>query len=372
MTEPTKALMPLMSLEDTQSLGAIFVKSGFFQDTTDASKAVVKILAGRELGLAPIASMMGIYIVKGKTALSANVMATKVKASGKYDYRIRKLDNTICEIEFFQRNNLASSSEWDSIGKSSFTIEDARKAGTQNLEKFPRNMLFARCMSNGVKWFCPDVSSGMVIYTPEEMGAKVDEEGNVVQPEPTDPSSFGVGESKPMPREEVDQQIEAEEKVIASPKSDKPAPAVTPITFSNETNSLVLQIHATAETQFGKYKGPAVKKESAQKLAAVVGDGLDKAYSAEDKELWRHAIYARITQNYGEHPTAIEHGEQMPAELVAAMYFRWVDPANAFRASKQAVNELAQLVAAIAKERGQMEMPLETAGAAVSQSDLPF
>src|SRR5574339_232881 len=53
------------------------------------------------------------------------------------------------------------------IGNYTFTIEDAKKAGTKNLDKFPRNMLFARAISNGVKWFCPDVFAGPV-YTPEE------------------------------------------------------------------------------------------------------------------------------------------------------------------------------------------------------------
>jgi hypothetical protein len=41
-------------------------------------------------------------------------------------------------------------------------------------------MLFARAMSNGVKWFCPDVMNGSTVYTPEELGADVDEDGNIV------------------------------------------------------------------------------------------------------------------------------------------------------------------------------------------------
>jgi hypothetical protein len=47
-------------------------------------------------------------------------------------------------------------------------MEDAKKAGTKNLDKFPKNMLFARAISNGVKWYTPDVFSGPV-YVPEEM-----------------------------------------------------------------------------------------------------------------------------------------------------------------------------------------------------------
>jgi hypothetical protein len=54
------------------------------------------------------------------------------------------------------------------------TIEQARKQGSQNLDRLPLNMLFARAISNGVRWHCPDVFMGSV-YTPDEMGAKVNE-----------------------------------------------------------------------------------------------------------------------------------------------------------------------------------------------------
>ena len=44
---------------------------------------------------------------------------------------------------------------------------------------FARNMLFARAMSNGARWFTPDVFGGPV-YTPDELGAEVNEQGEVV------------------------------------------------------------------------------------------------------------------------------------------------------------------------------------------------
>jgi hypothetical protein len=41
-------------------------------------------------------------------------------------------------------------------------------------------MLFARAMSNGVRWFCPDVFSGNTVYTPDELGAETDDNGVIV------------------------------------------------------------------------------------------------------------------------------------------------------------------------------------------------
>lgn len=168
--------LTVMDMGELERMGAVFVKSHFFADTTDAAQAIVKIMAGRELGIAPIASMTGIYIVKGKPSLSANLIATKIKASGKYNYRVRQHTAQLCEIEYFERDG----NGWQSIGVSSFTFEDARKAGTQNLDKYPRNMLFARAMSNGAKWYCPDAFAGIAAYVPEELGADVNDEGEVI------------------------------------------------------------------------------------------------------------------------------------------------------------------------------------------------
>lgn len=166
-----------IQLRDEMSLtevGQVLVKSGYFQDAKDASQAIVKVLAGRELGFGPIASMTGINIIQGRPSLSANLMAAAVKRSGRYNFRVKRLTAEVAEIEFFEKDG----AQWTACGASIFTIEDARKAGTKNLDKFARNMLYARAMSNGVRWYCPDVTGGPV-YTPEEMGLPVNEDGDI-------------------------------------------------------------------------------------------------------------------------------------------------------------------------------------------------
>lgn len=147
-------------ISEIMSIGKAFVDSGMFPDIKSAAMAVVKIQAGQEIGIAPFAAMTGIHIIQGRPTIGAGLIASKIKSSGKYNYKIITHSKEICKIEFFEGK--------ESLGESTFTIEDARKAGTKNLDKFPENMLFARAISNGVKWFCPDVFSGPV-YTPEEM-----------------------------------------------------------------------------------------------------------------------------------------------------------------------------------------------------------
>mgnify|MGYP000846393140 CR=1 FL=1 len=175
MNEST-ALVPLA---ETMQLGKVLAESGFFQDSRSASQAVVKVIAGRELGIGAVASMTGINIVQGRVALSANLIAALVKRSGRYNYRVLEHTDAVCRIEFFERmgDKLAS------VGVSSFTAADAAKAGTKNMDKFPRNMLFARAMSNGAKWYCADIFGGPV-YTPEELGEQVNEDGEIIDVTP--------------------------------------------------------------------------------------------------------------------------------------------------------------------------------------------
>jgi hypothetical protein len=149
---------------DVMTLGDVLARSGYFADANQAAQAVVKVLAGRELGFGPIASMTGIHIVKGRPTIGADLLAKAVKRSGRYDYRVAELSDTGCTIKFFERDG----DGWREIGTSTFTIQDARRAGTGNLDKFPRNMLFARAMSNGVKWYCPD-AVGLTVYDPSEL-----------------------------------------------------------------------------------------------------------------------------------------------------------------------------------------------------------
>ena len=164
-----------MSLSELQTIGRIFHAAKYFQDVQSEAQAIVKILAGQEMGFKSFESMTGIHIIKGKPAVGSHLIASRIKGSGKYDFRIKKHDATVCEIEFFE----FTAGGKESLGIETFTIEMARKAGTQNLDKFAKNMLFARCISNGQKFHCPDVF-GCPVYTPEELGAVVNEEGDVL------------------------------------------------------------------------------------------------------------------------------------------------------------------------------------------------
>src|SRR5690606_16696347 len=163
--------LQINTIDELARVAKMMADSGFFADAHSAAQAGVKILAGQAWGIDPFSAMTGIHIIQGRPSVGAGLMAAKVKGSGRYDYRVREMTDKVCSIEFFEHG--------ESIGTSTFTIEDAKKAGTKNVDKFPRNMLYARAMSNDARWFCPDVFTTPA-YTPEERGAQVDGDGNVI------------------------------------------------------------------------------------------------------------------------------------------------------------------------------------------------
>jgi len=170
------SIVQQLPISELMNLAKAFAESGMFSDTKSAAQAIVKIQAGQEIGIPPFAAMTGIHIIQGKPTIGAGLIASRLKGSGKYDYRVVEASEKVCSIDFYQGNT--------KIGNSTFTIEDARKALTKNIDKFPKNMLFARAISNGVKWYCPDIFSGPV-YVPEEMQVVTTEEATHVEVDTT-------------------------------------------------------------------------------------------------------------------------------------------------------------------------------------------
>lgn len=150
-------------------IGSLFAKSGMFKDASGEAQALTKILAGRELGFPPFTSMSDLHVVQGKIQIGAHLIASRIRQSANYDFEIETLTDTECSIIFFERSK--RSGKWMQSGKSTFTMADAKKAGLVkdggNWAKTARNMLFARAISNGYKWYAPDLFESSVYYEGE-------------------------------------------------------------------------------------------------------------------------------------------------------------------------------------------------------------
>lgn len=161
------ALM-VRNIDDVNRIAEMMVKSGAFKDLKNVALAGVKILAGRDLGLNPVEAMRGLHVYDGQIELAAHLMAGRIKASGKYDYRVKEAGATGATVEFFENG--------ESIGVSKFDEEDAKRAdllGKKNWRSYPEDMYYARALSRGARRFCPDIFNGP-IYAPGEISEEKD------------------------------------------------------------------------------------------------------------------------------------------------------------------------------------------------------
>ncbi|MCX5362911.1 recombinase RecT [Streptomyces sp. NBC_00124] len=149
---------------------------------------------GRALGLDVVTTITTIHVIKGKPTQSADLMLGRARTAG---HRVRiKSERTRCEVRIQRSDDPDDESvvEWtldDAVTAGLCTLRDNRpysrdqKNQPQPWEKFPRAMLRARAIAEAVRIACPEVLHG-AIYTPEELGAVVDQEGNPVVVERAD------------------------------------------------------------------------------------------------------------------------------------------------------------------------------------------
>jgi hypothetical protein len=183
-TNTASLSLQIQSPDDLQRLARLFSASGLFGraagNDRDAHMAecAIKILAGLEAGFGSFASISGISVINGKPGYGANLLAQAIKRHPLYDYRVLEKTDQVCRIKF-----LAGKEE---LGVETFTIQMAERANLIGKggpwKQYPEAMLFARCLSAGMRTHCPDALGGAPAYTPEELGAEgqIDENGVVV------------------------------------------------------------------------------------------------------------------------------------------------------------------------------------------------
>lgn len=114
------------------------------------------MLMARELGLPPMQALSGgMNVIQGKVEISPRIMNTMIRKAG-HRLEIIELTNTACKIRGVRHD---TKEEY----VASFTIEDARNAGLLRSggpwERYPSDMLFARCISRLARRLFADVIS---------------------------------------------------------------------------------------------------------------------------------------------------------------------------------------------------------------------
>jgi hypothetical protein len=154
------------TFSELEQIAAYAESSGLFgggQKLTK-SQALMRILRGQELGLAPTIALGGIWFSRGKLICDAGTTALLLSMAG---YEIESTENTptTCSMRMIR------------VGKPvsplvTFTMDEARKAGLVKgggaWESWPQDMLWARCLTRLARRYAPHIFGGSV-YAPGEI-----------------------------------------------------------------------------------------------------------------------------------------------------------------------------------------------------------
>jgi hypothetical protein len=144
---------------------------------------------GEMLGLHTVAAMTGVHVIDGKPTASAGLISGLVRQAG-HKLRIRGDGTTAtCEIIRSDDPRHPFTVTW-TLKKNGAnpSAEEAGLLGKDVWKKYPASMLKSRAITQCARDACEEVLFGLA-YTPEELGAEVDEDGVVVAEVAAEPES---------------------------------------------------------------------------------------------------------------------------------------------------------------------------------------
>lgn len=192
VAEPTGQQMSVATMGEEEisrlfRVARALAASGMFKDAHQGEQAFAKILLGRDLGLTPTQAMTGIHIVEGKPEVASVTLGGFVRKTNGYDYSVQWLVRPApdtepewviddgghevlgCAITFTVEDKVVGVSRWTQTDSARADLERDRGNAKSNHVKYPRNMYWARAMSNGVKWYVPEVTGGVPVYAEGEL-----------------------------------------------------------------------------------------------------------------------------------------------------------------------------------------------------------
>lgn len=138
-------------------------RSGMFPSARSAAGIFCICEYGRELNIPPVMSLQSISVVKGRLCMSSGAMLTLASRNG-VRMEVIEETSTKCALKFIKG---------DVTYVSSFTMTEAREAGLVKKdsawEKYPKDLLFARAVTRGIRRINPGAILGL--YDPEEIAS---------------------------------------------------------------------------------------------------------------------------------------------------------------------------------------------------------
>ena len=149
-----------LTFDNVERLATAVAKSGLFGAKTPEQAMALMMLAQSE-GLHPMAAARDYHIIEGRPAMKAEVMLARFQqAGGTVEWH--QYDDQVCDATFAHPKGSNVRIKWDMQ-----TAKQAGLGGKQMWSKYPRRMLWARVVSEGVRTCFPSCVLG--VYTPEEI-----------------------------------------------------------------------------------------------------------------------------------------------------------------------------------------------------------
>jgi hypothetical protein len=145
---------------DIERMALAVAKSNLFGLKTPEQAMALMLVAQAE-GLHPASAARDYHIIQGQPALRSDAMLARFQAAGGSVKWKDYTDDKVCGV-FSHPSGGSIEITWDMA-----RAKQAGLGGKDNWRKFPRQMLAARCISEGVKRVYPGVAVGT--YTPEEV-----------------------------------------------------------------------------------------------------------------------------------------------------------------------------------------------------------
>jgi hypothetical protein len=170
------------------SAGSLIPKGLHDAGKPSPGKVLLVLETGAMLGIHPMAAMGGIHIIEGKATISPGLMSGLVRKAG---HKLRvTTSGSIKGGDFEATATLTRSDDPDFTYSATWTIARAVTAGLAGKDvwkKYGEAMCKARSISEVCREGAEDCLMG-VSYTPEEMGALVDNGGEMTQVPDAEPS----------------------------------------------------------------------------------------------------------------------------------------------------------------------------------------
>jgi hypothetical protein len=180
--------------EFAQRRAKLYAASGLFRDkkadaTTALAQTMVKIDLGESLGFTPAQSLQGVHVINGATAISSALRADRMMRFG-YSWDIEWIEGKGGECEgcrlWLKHQGKPMIDRKGQPVSEAFTKADALKMLTtlwddkggkrrasilekENWQMSPRNMYFARAVTNAQRFYAPHVLSAALPSVEEAM-----------------------------------------------------------------------------------------------------------------------------------------------------------------------------------------------------------